>query len=86
MKQKEGVSEEDAHVYSEGVRRGGSLVSAKVPSDRAAEAQDVLDRYRPVDPAARRAAYGAKGWTRFDESAAPYDARQIEEERSLYTH
>lgn len=83
--QKEGVSEDDAHVYSEGVRRGGTLVSVKAPSDRAAEARDVLDRYRPVDPAERRAAYGAKGWSRFDEGADPYTAQQIEEERALYT-
>ncbi|HEX7853375.1 MAG TPA: hypothetical protein VF503_06730 [Sphingobium sp.] len=83
--QKEGVSEDDAHVYSEGVRRGGTLVSVKVPSDREAEARDVLDRYRPVDPAARRAAYGAKGWSRFDEAANPYTAEQIEEERGFYT-
>lgn len=83
--QKEGVSEEDAHVFSEGVRRGGTLVSVKAHDDRVAEVRDVLDRYRPVDPAARRAAYGAKGWTRFDEAADPYDARQIEQERALYT-
>src|SRR6201988_4752355 len=31
-----GVSEEDAHTYAEGVRRGGTLVSARVPeTDRA---------------------------------------------------
>ena len=82
--QKEGVSEDDAHVYSEGVRRGGTLVSVKAASDRADEVRDVLDRYRPVNPAVRRAAYSEKGWSNFDENAAPYTADEIEAERALY--
>jgi hypothetical protein len=33
------VPEEDAHVYAEGVRRGGALVTAKVDDARAAQAE-----------------------------------------------
>ncbi len=82
--QKEGVSERDAHVYSEGVRRGGSLVSAKVDDEMVSEVEAILDRHNPVDPQARGRAYAETGWTRFDESAPPYDAAQIARERSLY--
>src|SRR5215208_2569545 len=39
-----GVSEEDAHVYAEGVRRGGSLVTARVPENDRARLQAMLDR------------------------------------------
>jgi hypothetical protein len=82
--QKEGVSEDDAHVYSEGVRRGGSLVSVKVPDDRATEVQAVLDQYRPVDPVARRADYRANGWNGFDDRAPEFSADERARERARY--
>jgi hypothetical protein len=67
-----GVSEEDAHVYAEGVRRGGFLVTAKVDDKRVSEAQRILSS-RGVDVAQRRSAYAAEGWSRFDESAPAYE-------------
>lgn len=82
--QKEGVSERDAHVYSEGVRRGGSLVSAKVDNQMVPEVEATLDRHNAVDPQARGRAYAESGWTRFDETAPPYDAEQIAGERTLF--
>lgn len=39
-----GVPEEDAHVYAEGVRRGGTLVTAQVEEDEAVSAEAILDR------------------------------------------
>ncbi len=65
-----GVSEDDAHVYAEGVRRGGSLVTVQVDEARATEAEGILNSRTYVDPAARRAEYTQSGWERFDESAA----------------
>ncbi|WP_246711551.1 general stress protein [Rhizobium leguminosarum] len=44
-----GVSEDDAHLYAEGVRRGGSLVTAKVDDARASEAQAILQGSNWVD-------------------------------------
>jgi hypothetical protein len=82
--QKEGVSERDAHVYSEGVRRGGSLVSAKVDDAAVPEAENILASHNPVNPEVRGRAYGESGWTRFDEEASPYEAAQIKRERDLY--
>jgi len=81
---KEGVPEEDAHLYAEGVRRGGSVVAARVEEGRVAEAQAILDRWRPVDIGARRESYVEQGWTRFDETADPYTAEQIAAERQRY--
>ncbi|AHG49156.1 membrane protein (plasmid) [Rhizobium leguminosarum bv. trifolii CB782] len=79
-----GVSDEDANVYAEGVRRGGSLVTAKVEDALVPEAEAILKRSNWVDPAARRAAYTKEGWTRFDDTLDPYGPEQIERERSRY--
>jgi hypothetical protein len=79
-----GVSENDAHVYAEGVRRGGTLVTAKVDDTLAPEAEAILKRSNWVDPAARRVAYNEQGWTRFDDSLDPYSPEQVEQERDRY--
>lgn len=76
-----GVSHEDAHVYAEGVRRGGTLVTARVADDKVAMARSTLEG-GGVDPAQRRSAYQAQGWTGYDPSAPTYTADQIERERT----
>ena len=67
-----GHSEEDANIYSEGVRRGGTLVSARVPDVLVAQAEAVMQRYNATDATTRGADYRASGWTRFDENATEY--------------
>lgn len=79
-----GVPERDAHFYAEGVRRGGTLVTAKVDEALAPEAEAILKRSNWVDPTERRTAYEKQGWTRFDDTLAPYNAEQIEQERLRY--
>lgn len=79
-----GVPEKDAHLYAEGIRRGGSLVVAKVDEDKAASAEAILTRSRSVDLSERRAAYANEGWSEFDQSADPYTADQIDAERGRY--
>lgn len=79
-----GVDERDAHVYAEGVRRGGTLVTAKIDDARAAEAEAILQRSNWVDLPARRAAYEGQGWTAFDDSADPYSQAEIDAERARY--
>jgi hypothetical protein len=80
-----GHSDEDANVYSEGVRRGGTLVSAKVPDDQAAQAEAVLDRNKAVDTSVRGAAYRDSGWTSFDADAPAYTSDEVDRERSRYS-
>lgn len=80
----EGVSEERAHVYAEGVRRGGTLVSARVPDDRASEAQEILDNEASVDLTARERVYREEGWSRFDPDAPVYTSKEVVRERSRY--
>jgi len=79
-----GVPERDAHVYAEGVRRGGTLVTAKVDDALAPTARRILSDDRTVDIASRRQAYEAQGWNRFDEAAPAYTAEQIDAERGRY--
>ncbi|MGE0715020.1 MAG: general stress protein [Alphaproteobacteria bacterium] len=79
-----GVSEDEAHVYAESVRRGGAVVSVRVEESRVAEATRILDRYTPVDSSSRAQAYRDSGWTRFDEAGKPYSAEQAARERAIY--
>ena len=67
-----GHTEEDANVYSEGVRRGSTLLTARIPDDMADEAVTLLQQHNGVDAATRGQDYRSTGWTRFDENAGPY--------------
>lgn len=81
---KEGVPEEDAHVYAEGVRRGGTLVTARVDDTKAAMASSILKSPIAVDLPQRRDAYRQEGWTKFDEAAPAYTPDQVLVERQRY--
>jgi hypothetical protein len=78
-----GVSDEDAHVYAEGLRRGGTLVTARVPDADRARVEAILER-SAVNLRDRSAAYRKSGWSRFDTTSAPYTADQVRRERDLY--
>jgi hypothetical protein len=81
-----GVSKDDAHVYSESVRRGGTLVSARVPDEDASRIQAILDRFKPIDPALRGAEYRKEGWKSFDPKAPAYRPSEAEIERMRREH
>ncbi len=68
---KAGVPEDEAHIYSEGVRRGGTLLTVRADESRASEIEAALNRYRPTDIGTRGQEYREKGWTRFDPDAPP---------------
>ena len=69
-----GVSETDAHVYAEGVRRGGSLVTVKAEDGQVGMVERTLDKHNAVDTTARADEYRSEGWSRFDETAPAYRA------------
>jgi hypothetical protein len=79
-----GVSEDEANVYAEGVRRGGTLVSVKTGDSHVEAARTVLDNYNPVNLATRGAAYRASGWSRYEDTAPAYTPEQIAAERRRY--
>ena len=78
-----GVPEEDAHVYAEGVRRGGSLVTVRAEDAQAAEAETIMQRYHPTDVTQRAADYRSdNSWAGFDPSRTGLTAEEIAAERS----
>jgi hypothetical protein len=79
-----GVPEHDANFYAEGVRRGGTLVTARVDDARAPVARQILQHRKWVDPTVRGAVYRESGWTSFDQSAPPYTPEQVAAERGRY--
>ena len=62
-----GVREDDAHVYAEGVRRGGVLVSARVPDDLVETADAPLDSASGARAGTLGRQYREEGWSpRYD--------------------
>jgi hypothetical protein len=78
-----GISEEEAPLYAEGVRRGGTLVSARVPDADRARFEAILNQ-SAVDIRQRSSAWQKAGWKSFDSSAKPYTADDVRKERQLY--
>jgi hypothetical protein len=79
-----GVPEDEANLYAEGVRRGGTLVTARVDDARATDSQAILQRHKAVDIGVRGKLYRDSGWSRFDDKAPVYTAEEVARERSLY--
>ncbi|MGE3916314.1 MAG: hypothetical protein AB7F78_11510 [Hyphomicrobiaceae bacterium] len=75
-----GVSEEDAHVYAEGVRRGGTLITARVPDARRGEIEALLAGYG-TDAATIGNTYRGTGWSGFDPAAPELTPEEIRRER-----
>jgi len=79
-----GISEEDAHFYAEGVKRGGTLVTVRAVGELADKAEEILEAAERVDVQTRRAAYEQDGWEAFDEEEQPYSPDEIRDYRGLY--
>src|SRR4051812_40452402 len=62
--------EEDRHAYAEGLRRGGYLLSARVPDGLEDRASDVLERSGAVDIDERAESWRQSGWTGHQAGAA----------------
>jgi len=77
-----GIPEEDANMYAEGVRRGGTLVTAQVADNLADRAAAIMQREGIVDLDAEGATWQQSGWKRFDPNAKPYSTSDIESFRT----
>ena len=78
-----GVSAEDAHSYAEGVRRGGTLVSARVADADRSRLDSILNEFA-INLRDRSAAWQKAGWKSFDPASKPYGAEDVRKERQLY--
>jgi hypothetical protein len=62
-----GLSEDEAHAYAEGIRRGGTMVSVRVDDALAQRALDILDDEGTVNMDQRTTQWRKEGWGgRFD--------------------
>jgi hypothetical protein len=75
------VPEDHAHVYSEAIRRGATLISVKVGDSDVALVRAILGRHTSIDPVRRGAEYREAGWRQFDRAASDYVPEGIEVER-----
>ncbi len=77
-----GVATNDAEIYAESIRRGGSLVSVRVAeSDR--ERLEAILHPLSVDIAQRRTELKSAGWIAFDPKAPDFTEEEIAREREL---
>jgi len=78
-----GTSKENAEIYAESLRRGGAIVTAKVPNDEEARYTAILDN-SAIDVMARGASYRQSGWHGYDPAASAYSPEQARQERDIY--
>ena len=78
-----GVSKENAELYAEAVRRGGAIVTAKVPDDEQTKYAAIMDK-SAFDITAREPAYRNSGWKGYDPLAPAFDSDQVRKEREAY--
>ena len=78
-----GVDEADAHVYAEGVRRGGTLVTVRTDEAQAARVDAMMcsTGTGSVDVRQRGETYREAGWKSFDPEAPAYTPSEVEAER-----
>ena len=72
-----GVPEPDAQVYAEGLRRGGTLVSARVSDELAETAFNVLRQAKGINIEDLRRIYQQEGWSGFDDDAPGPDPEEM---------
>jgi len=81
-----GVSDDDANVYAEGIRRGGSVLAVTVDSqDQASQVANIMGTYNVVDIKRRGDEYRQSGWSRFDVDAPAYDDSTSTRGRNVVT-
>jgi hypothetical protein len=67
-----GEDSDSANYCAASVRRGASLVSVRAPDEQAAAVEAIMAGATPIDGESRLAEYRQVGWSRFDDTAAPY--------------
>lgn len=79
-----GVPEEEAEYYAEALRRGGTLVAITTDESRTARAQEIMNRFNPIDLDRRVEQWRETGWSGYDANAEPWTEDQFRTERERY--
>jgi hypothetical protein len=66
-----GISHEDSHLYAEGLKRGGTLVTVVADEGKLDAIRQIFKTYGAVDIEKRGAIWTAEGWVSFDHEAHP---------------
>jgi uncharacterized protein (TIGR02271 family) len=78
-----GIPEQDAEYYSEGIRRGGTLVTVQTSDEMTTQAVDILEHYNPVDIERRSAEWQAQGGMSEHEATRPQE-REVSGRRAEF--
>lgn len=72
-----GISNRDAHLYAEGLKRGGTLVTVVVGDDQIDAISQIFKKYGAIDIEKRGASWSAEGWVSFDPYTAPLPPAEL---------
>ncbi len=79
-----GVPDKHAHYYTEGVRRGGSLVRVSTDEDHFQKALQIMKNHGAVDINKRASYYEKQGFEGYDKDAAHYTQDEVRADRERY--
>ncbi len=79
-----GVPSDEANFYSEGVRRGGAVIVARVHDSNIDQAVDIMARHNPIRFEDRHKEYKTEGFTNYDANAAAYTEDEMMTERNRF--
>jgi hypothetical protein len=78
---RQGVSHADSHLYAEGLKRGGTLVTVVADEDRLDAFRQIFKTHGAVDIEKRGAAWEAEGWVAFDPDQPQLTPDELETHR-----
>ncbi|MCK6628794.1 MAG: hypothetical protein L6R45_26905 [Anaerolineae bacterium] len=67
----QGITEEGADFYAEGIKRGGVLVIVEAEESHVPLVKEVMQKHGVVEISARRKDWQAAGWTGYNEAVTP---------------
>lgn len=76
------LDDADAEIYAEGVRRGETLLTVQVDDASVSQTRDLLNKYNPTDIHNESSSWRSEGWSKFDESASPYNDSDVQTYRN----
>jgi hypothetical protein len=78
-----GIPKEHAHIYAEGVRRGGTLVTVRTEDQQVDRVLGILNRFHPLDIEKHSQGWKQKNWSSFNPAAEPLEQNAMEYNRSI---
>lgn len=79
-----GISEADADLLAEGVRRGGTLVVLSVPESEVEVVTAALHRHNPINLDRTVERWRSRGWNGYDPALQPYAGDDVVVERQHF--